>query len=654
MIDHVARQGKPSVATDDRSVFARMIRKLTRLTGAVILASIMSLAQSPQELASQAGRAMQSKDYPAAERLYRQLIPYAPEMAELHSNLGLACHLQNKGDCAEQALLKALELKKDLFLPNFVMGEKRFKQNRYQEALPLLESALQSQPRQPEVRQFYLATLIGLQRYQAAVKEYRDLIQENPSDVEARYGLGTVYMEMSQLAIDGLNGQEDNGYPFLLTARHYAPEPRWLTFALSAYEDAFEKGIDLPGARVEYAKLQLSQKAWQAARSALETELEVDPYSYEGRFYLAQLALREGDGEESARLLNEAVEIRPEFFLGTQPWLFVPEGESRRQLADALKDTEIGFGSAFLLALLGNAANSQVDAKMWLDRAEKERARYLQAVRDSEPLPTRGEKTGLDLLRRKRYEEGLEMLRPLAASNELQPNTLREMARGLTRVGKYEELAALVGLEKSDDPETIYLTALSYREAALSHLKKMVEMDPGSVRAHQVLGESYMVQERFGDALQEFEKAVDLEAGNAELQYLLGTAFYKQMEFPRAAEVFGQATVLDPLHAEAHLMRGDALVQMGRVEEAISSLQESLKLNSKLTDAHVLLGKAYRTVGQDKQALRHLEKGALVDTDGSVHYQLFILYRKTKQLEKAREALKVSQKLRAKDRKPTI
>ena len=166
---------------------------------------------------------MQSKDYPAAERLYRQLIPYAPEMAELHSNLGLACHLQNKGDCAEQAFLKALELKKDLFLPNFVIGEKRFKQNRYQEALPLLESALQSQPRQPEVRQFYLATLVGLQRYEAAVKEYRALIQENPSDVEAHYGLGTVYMEMSQLAIDGLNGQEDNGYPFLLTGAALRP-----------------------------------------------------------------------------------------------------------------------------------------------------------------------------------------------------------------------------------------------------------------------------------------------------------------------------------------------------------------------------------------------------------------------------------------------
>ena len=601
---------------------------------------------------------MQSKDYPAAERLYRQLTPYAPEMAELHSNLGLACHLQNKGDCAEQAFLKALELNKDLFLPNFVMGEKRFKQNRYEEALPLLESALQSQPRQPEVRQFYLATLIGLHRYLSAVKEYRALIQENPSDVEARYGLGAVYMKMSQRAIEGLRGREDNGYSFLLTARHYAPEPRWLTFALSAYEDAFEKGVNLPGARVEYAKLQLSQKALQAARSALEAELEVDPYSYEGRFYLAQLALQEGDEQESARLLDEAVAIRPEFFHVRQPWLFEPESEFRRQLTEALKGRDISFGSAYLLARLSSAAGSSADAKTWLDRVEQERTRYLKAVRVPETLPPRDEKrdekTGLDLLRRKRYEEGLEMLLPLAANTELRPSTLREMARGLTRVGKHEELAALVGLKKSEDPETIYLTALSYREAALTHLKKMVELDPGSARAHQVLGESYMVQERFGDALQEFEKAVDLEAENAELHYLLGTAFYKQMEFPRAAEVFGQATVLDPLHAEAHLMRGDALVQMGQVEAAISALQKSLQLNPKLADAHVLLGKAYRTVGQDDQALHHLEKGALADTDGSVHYQLFMLYRKTQQPEKARAALKVSQKLRAKDRKPTI
>ena len=631
---------------------------LTCVTAAVTLASVISLAKSPQELASQAGQAMQRKDYPAAERLYRQLIPHAPQMAELHSNLGLACHLQNKGDCAEQAFLRALQLKKELFLPNFVVGEKRFKQNRYDEALPLLEAALQSQPGQPEVRRFYLATLVGLHRYQAAVEEYRALIRESPSDIEAHYGLGSVYMKMSQLAIEGLRGREDSGYSFLLTARHYAPEPRWLTLALTGYEDAFERGVNLPGARIEYAVLQLSQKDWQAARAALEAELELDSHSYEARFYLAQLALREGDEGTSARLLNEAVQIRPEFFDTPPLWLVEParqlSAELRRRLVGALKRADISFGSAYLLAHLTGDDGSFGDAKTWLHRAEQERKPLLAAVGSDTSLLSHDETAGADLLRRKRYEDGLAILLPLATSTELQPTTWRELARGLMWAGKHEELTALVGLKKSDDPETIYVTALSYREASLSHLKKMVELDPGSARAHQVLGQSYMAQERFGDAVQEFERAVDLESSDAELRYLLGTGFYKQMEFPRAAAVFERAIALDPLHAEAYLMRGDALVQMGQAEAAISALQKSLELSPKLAEAHVLLGKAYRTVGQDEEALHHLEKGAPADIDGSVHYQLFTLYRKLKQPGKAKAALRESQRLRAKDQTPTL
>ena len=628
-----------------------------RVLAAVALASVTSLAQSPQELASQAGQAMQRKDYPTAETLYRQLISHAPEMAELHSNLGLACHLQNKGDCAEEAFLKALQLKKELFLPNFVIGQRRFKQNRYDEALPLLEAALKSQPGQSEVRRFYLATLVGLHRYRAAVEEYRALIRKSPSDVEARYGLGTVYMKMSQLTIEGLRGREDSGYPFLLTARHYAPEPRWLSLALTAYEDAFKKGVKLPGARIGYAQLQLSQKDGQAARTALETELEIDPHSHEARFYLAHLALMDGDEETSVRLLNEAVHIRPEFFEASPAWLVQPDGqlsgELRRELALRLKRADISFGSSYLLARL-TGDGSSADAKTWLHRAEQARKRILTALGSPANPPPRDEKAGVDLLRRKRYEEGLAVLLPLATSTELRPSPLREIARGLMRARKYEELIELVGHKKSEDPETIYLTALSYREAALFHLKKMVELDPGSARAYQVLGESYMAQERFGDAVQEFEKAVDLESNDVELHYLLGTGFYKQMEFPRAADVFERAIALDPLHAEAHLMRGDALVQMGQTEAAIPALEKSLELNPKLTEAHLLLGKAYRTARKDEQALHHLERGAQADTDGSVHYQLFMLYRKTKQPEKAKAALKVSQTLRAKDQKPTL
>ena len=103
-------------------------------------------------------------------------------------------------------------------------------------------------------------------------------------------------------------------------------------------------------------------------------------------------------------------------------------------------------------------------------------------------------------------------------------------------------------------------------------------------------------------------------------------------------------------------MRCDALVQMGQTVVAgiHCSFRRASNSNPKLTEAHVLLGKAYRTARNDEQALHHLERGAQADTDGSLHYQLFMLYRKTKQPEKAKAALKVSQTLRAKDQKPTL
>ena len=115
-------------------------------------------------------------------------------------------------------------------------------------------------------------------------------------------------------------------------------------------------------------------------------------------------------------------------------------------------------------------------------------------------------------------------------------------------------------------------------------------------------------------------------------------------------DVFARAIELDPLNAEVHALRGDALAQLGRNEEAIQSLKKGLDLNPELTQARLLLGKAYRMAGNDTEALRHLEKGASADTDGTVHYQLFLLYRKLRKPEEAKAALQKSQQLRVESR----
>ena len=602
-------------------------------------------AQSPQELAGKAAQAMQRKDYAAAESTYRQLIPLAPRMAELHSNLGLACFLQKKVPCAVEAFQAALELKDELFLPNFTLGQIRFQQGRYRDARELAGKALELQPQQPEVRQLFIAALVGLKEYQRAIDEYGVLLKAHPNDVEAHYGLGGVYMEMSQQVADRLKGREDSGYSLLITAEGYAPDPQWLSFASSTFRDAFDKDIRLPGARIAFARLQMSQQVWAAARSTLEAELELDPKSYEARFYLAQVALAQGDAASSVRLLNEAVRIRPEFFKPLPELMVHPSSQETMALRSALDHEPASFGSAFLLSRLkrgrqrGGAGNGPAAD------AERHRDKILVAFGD-EPAGEPSERAGLELLRGKRYEAGLKILLPLAREGNVEQQTHAEIARALVRIERFEDVTKLFRRREPDSPEEIYLLGTSYKQIALATLERMAQLNPDSPRAHQVLGDSYMARQRFENAVEEYERAVELAPKRPELHYLLGRAMYRSKEFGRSADVFARAIELDPLNAEVHAFRGDALAQLGRNEEAIQSLKKSLELNPELTQARLLLGKAYRMAGNDTEALLHLEKGSSADTDGTVHYQLFLLYRKLNKPQEAKAALQKSQQLR--------
>ena len=85
-------------------------------------------AQTAEELAQTAARAMQQQDYAAAENAYHKLLQLSPDVAEVYSNLGLACYSQKRLPCAEEALTHALKLAPDLFVPNFLLGEIRFQQ----------------------------------------------------------------------------------------------------------------------------------------------------------------------------------------------------------------------------------------------------------------------------------------------------------------------------------------------------------------------------------------------------------------------------------------------------------------------------------------------------------------------------------------------
>ncbi len=605
-------------------------------------------AQSIPELAAQATAAMQRQDYAAAEVAYRQLAGIAPPMAELQSNLGLACLLQGKTHCAERAFEAALQIDSDLFLPNYSVAQLRFQQGRYPDARGFAEAAVRLEPEQAEAKRLLIAILVGLDEFDRAIEEYRSLLRRDPKDAESLYGLGNVYMELSRRVTGRLRLFSGQGYERIVQAERDATDPQWTAAALTSYRDAINEGIGLPGPRIAYARLQLTVGDWDSARDSLRAELRTDPNSYEGRYWLAFVALHEADVLRCVQLLDEAVQIRPEYF---KPFPELPieippdvAGDLRKRLLDV----DATFGAAYLLGSLPNTAASANDRDRWLREAQSLRDRRMASLYAERPgAPT--VRAGLDLLGRKRYERGLETLLPLMRSEPVGNQIWIAVAHALLRVGSYDEIAALFRGRATETAEEVYLLATSYKRAAAEMLERMARTNPESPRAHQVLGDSFLAQGRLDSALEEYRRAAELDPMNARYRYLVASALHSRREYGQAIEAFDQAIALDSLNPEAHVLRGEALAQIGRLSESIESIQRGIDLNPNSSQAHLALGRVHRLAGNDAAALRHLQRGAASDDDGTAHYQLYLLYRKMNMPDEARAALTKSQELRRAD-----
>ena len=196
-------------------------------TGRTLIALLLVLCwtgqtQTPQELATQAVSAMRAGRYAEAELKFEQLIEQVPGVAELHSNLGLARLSLGDFHGAEASFRSALELNPDISAPKFLLGRMLFRSSRYEEAARLLESAAKSHPGDASIARLLAATWIGLQRYDDAALQYRELLEADHRDTEALYGLGKLHLYRGQQEFDRLGEFEDSAFYLLANAEFQA------------------------------------------------------------------------------------------------------------------------------------------------------------------------------------------------------------------------------------------------------------------------------------------------------------------------------------------------------------------------------------------------------------------------------------------------
>ena len=67
-------------------------------------------------------------------------------------------------------------------------------------------------------------------------------------------------------------------------------------------------------------------------------------------------------------------------------------------------------------------------------------------------------------------------------------------------------------------------------------------------------------------------------------------------------------------------------------------MRKAVQLEPEFAEAHAGLGRALATLGDIHRAVKHRELGAATDKDGSIHFQLFQLYRRLGNNEQSQHA----------------
>ena len=610
-----------------------------------------------------ASEAMRRHDYAAAEREYLVLVRLAPHVAEVRSNLGLAYYLQKKYDLAAEQFERALRLNRSLYYPNYLLARIRRPQRRFREAVSLLERALSLQPASSEARRELAANYVELKKFRRAIEAHQLNLDNKPHDMETLYDLGLVYMNLAQQAFDRVAELPESPFTALIRARHYtagsewnqSEQERWRQLARIEYRRALEAAPHLPEVRVELAELELKEQSWEEAAELFEAELDVDASSYLARFGLAQAFFHLQNLDATLGYLNEAARIRPEFFNPLPAFPVSLPRENLTLLVSKIEETvgAANFGGAFLQAVVADELGDAIQKVAARKAAREALAGIRSQVQAARPaVPTGAEETkqiGVQLLRQKRYEAGTDLLLPLLRKINDAPEVALTVTRALLLMEKYDSAAQVLGpyaARRKDDPELHYLLGLCYQSAAEKNIQVMIGTDPQSYSLRQLMGDTYLAQERYEAAAKEYQAALDLQPDNSDLLMSLGNVHLRQMKYPQAAECFRRSVESDPRNALAQLKLGDSLLRERKAEQAIPHLRAASKLDSSLVKAHARLGKAFAMLNRFEDAVRELELASELDEDGSIHYQLGTFYSKLGQKEKAVAALKKSQELR--------
>ncbi len=352
--------------------------------------------------AAAASAALQSGDYPAAERENREVLRLQPKLPEAEMNLGISCFLQKKYQSAIEAFETGLRMKPGMSNARLFLGISYFNLNQTAKALPFLERYIVEKPDDLQGQYFLGLTYLGLERYSEAERALLASRRIEPRNVDVLYHLAQTYVgEARQLpqrrdelanaysaTFAEIETIDPKSYRLAQLQAAFYESKGEKAKAMGELETLFQHDPHTRGLHYALGCLYLEAVQYPQALAQFEAELALDNPEPRTYLQLGHTYLAMNEARQALQYLEKAVKITPD----SAGVAWVDIGRAYRQLEQPAQATaafeksiRLGERKASVYYQLSLAARRSGDLAK-----SREALAMSQKLRDEEkhPLPS--------------------------------------------------------------------------------------------------------------------------------------------------------------------------------------------------------------------------------------------------------------------------
>ena len=137
--------------------------------------------------------------------------------------------------------------------------------------------------------------------------------------------------------------------------------------------------------------------------------------------------------------------------------------------------------------------------------------------------------------------------------------------------------------------EGAQILTLRQFDKALEIFNKVLEIEPGFVKALEARAVIYMQKGELELAEKDITKALEFEPENARLYYRLGQIYYRKKDLDKALELFTKAIDLEPTYPAPYMARSQILREKGMEEAADMELDKAVAVQRELAKARKIV-----------------------------------------------------------------